>query len=220
MQSFSQQKQDTTILHVIETIAGNEYVGKIIKTDYDRITLLTEKGREIKIFAKYIKTMREVSLSNVNKSNFWFDNPQATKYFISGNGYGLKKGEGYYQNSWIILNQVAIGITNNFSITAGTVPLFTFGEGPSPIWFSPKLSIPLVKNKLNIGVSGLGAIVVGEKESSIGVLFGTATIGSRDKNISIGIGYGASGGETTPGPTVSISGMFRTFPTSYLLTEN
>ena len=130
MQSFPQQKQDTTILHVIETIDGNEYVGKIIKTDYGRFTLLTEKGREIKIFTKYIKTMREVSLSNLNKSNFWIDNPQATKYFISGNGYGLKKGEGYYQNSWIILSQVAIGITNNFSITAGTVPLFMFGEGP------------------------------------------------------------------------------------------
>ncbi|MEZ5070324.1 MAG: hypothetical protein R2751_04985 [Bacteroidales bacterium] len=33
------------------------------------------------------------------EGEYWFSNPHATRYFFGTNGYGLEKGEGYYQNT-------------------------------------------------------------------------------------------------------------------------
>ncbi|MDP2338653.1 MAG: hypothetical protein Q8N05_19830, partial [Bacteroidota bacterium] len=46
------------------------------------------------------------------------------------------------------------------------------------------------------------------------------TFGSKDKNLNIGLGWGFAGGEMAKNPTVNISGMIRTGPKGYLLTEN
>lgn len=217
---YSQQKQESENLYSIETENGDVYMGKIISQDDEKITILTESGKEIKIFSKYITSIEVVTITGIQNDGFYFDNPHSTKYFIAGTGYGLKNGEMYYQNSMILFNQVGLGLTDNLSITAGTIPLYLLGEVHTPIWFSPKLSFPLIEDKLNIGLSGLGAVMLGEESYSLGILFGTATIGKRDKNISIGLGYGSGGGESMPGPTITVSGMLRTGPSSFLITEN
>jgi len=58
---------------------------------------------------------------------------------------GLHKGEGYYQNIWVFWNQASFGVTENFSLGFGIIPLFLFGGEAgqySPIWVVPKLSYP------------------------------------------------------------------------------
>ena len=135
--SISQKFQDST-LYSIETSDGNEYIGKIISRDGDHITLLTDKLGEIKIFTRYIKSIKEISETSFKGGSYWFENPQATRYFWAPNGYGLKKGEAYYENVWIFFNQASVGITDNFSLGAGMVPAFIFSWAPTPVWITPK----------------------------------------------------------------------------------
>ena len=182
--------------------------------------MLTDKLGEIKIYTKYITSIKEVSEESIKEGSYWFENPQAARYFWAPNGYGLKKGEAYYQNVWILFNQVSVGVTDNFSVGAGIVPLFLFAGAPTPVWITPKFSIPVVKDKFNVGAGALAGAVIGESGASFGILYGSTTFGSKDKNLSIGLGYGFAGGEWASSPAINVSGMIRTGPRGYLLTEN
>ncbi len=133
---------------------------------------------------------------------------------------GLKKGEGYYQNIWVLFNQVSYGVTNYFSIGAGIVPVFLFGGGATPVWITPKFSIPVVKDKFNVGVGALVGTVIGEAETGFGLLYGLTTAGSRDMNITLGAGYGVSGSGWAKSPVISLSALARTGAKGYLMTEN
>jgi len=217
--SSSQVTQDTTLLRV-ETIDGNEYIGKIISIDAQSIVLNTDLLGVITLRKSSIKSMTPVYGSQIKEGVLWFENPQSTRYFWQPNGYGLKKGEAYYQNVWVFFNQVSYGVTDNFLIGAGMVPLFLFGGAPTPVWVTPKFSIPVVKDKLNLGVGGLVGTVIGESQSGFGLVYGTSTVGDRNTNMSLGVGYGYLSGNWANAPVITLSGMLRTGQRGYLLTEN
>ena len=144
--SSAQNNQDS-IKYRVETTDGNEYVGKIIERSADKIRIKTEKLGEISILNADVKKISEVS-SAIKKEDgtYWFDNPQATRYFWVPNGYSLKKGEGYYQNVWILGNQAIYGITNHLSGGIGVVPLFLFAGAATPAWITLRYSVPVVEN--------------------------------------------------------------------------
>lgn len=215
----SAQSQQDSIYH-IETRDGNEYFGKITFEDNEKIILKTEKLGEITLYKNEIVKLEMIDNRKINKGRYWTENPDAARYFWVPNGYGLKKGEGYYQNVWVFFNQVSYGITNNISIGAGIAPVFLFGGAPTPVWITPKVSFPVVKDKVNLGVGALFGTVIGEEESGFGLLYGMSTFGTRDKNLTVGVGWGFAGGEIGEKPTINLSGMIRTSRRWYLMTEN
>ncbi|NHE56725.1 hypothetical protein [Cyclobacterium plantarum] len=205
---------------LVQTKDGNEYLGTITSEDEIKITIRTQNLGDITIFRSDIVRISGMDTGRMVNGEFWFSNPQATRYYWLPNGYGLKKGESYYQNVWIFFNQVSTGITDNFSIGAGMVPLFLFAGSQTPVWITPKVSIPVVKDKFNLGAGALAGTVIGTDEGGFGMLYGLSTFGSRDKNLTIGLGWAFAGGSIANAPTVSVAGMIRTGPRGYFLTEN
>ena len=218
--SQAQQVQDTTALYRIQTLDGNEYIGNILEQNEEFILLRTNNIGEITIARKSIKSMVAVDSGQQVGDEFWLENPQATRYFWQPNGYGLKRGEGYYQNVWVFFNQASVGITDNISLGAGVVPLFLIEGTSTPAWITPKFSIPVVKNKFQLGAGALIGSVIGEDNAGFGIVYGIGTLGNRDRNASLGIGYGYAAGELAKNPTITLSGMYRTGKNGYLLTEN
>jgi hypothetical protein len=212
-------QQDTT-LYKIETRDGNEFIGRIVTQDQTTIVFQTEKFGEITINKSDVKSIIAILKGRSQDGSYWFENPQATRYFWQPNGYGLRKGESYYQNIWIFFNQVSVGVTDNFSIGLGIVPLFLFAGAPTPVWITPKFSIPIAADKFNLGAGALMGTVLGEEESGFGIAYGVSTFGSRDKNVSVGLGYGYAGGDWATSPTISLSAMIRTGERGYFITEN
>ncbi|MCF6357069.1 MAG: hypothetical protein L3J54_04615 [Draconibacterium sp.] len=204
----------------VETDDGNEFLGEIIKEDTVLIVLKTRTLGEITIYKSDIKTRKKVEVQQIKDGKFWFDNPQSTRYFWSPNGYGLKKGEGYYQNIWVLWNQVSYGLTDNFSVGGGVIPLFLFGGGPTPIFGTAKFSVPIVKNKVSIGGGAIAGTVLGEQETGFGILYGLSTFGTPDNNISLGLGYGFASGGWTTSPLLNVNAMFRITRRGYFITEN
>ena len=204
----------------IETRDGNEYVGNILETDSIAFKFKTANIGVISIFRTDIVRIKEIKQEQFKAGAFWFENLQSTRYFWAPNGYGLKKGEAYYQNMWIFYNQAGYGFSNYFSVGAGMVPLFLFGGAPTPIWITPKFSIPLSSNKVNLGLGVLAATVVGTSNASFGIAYGVSTFGSRDKNISLGVGYGYAGGSWAKSPIFMGSTMIRTGKKGYFMSEN
>jgi hypothetical protein len=220
--SYSQNEKDTTKLFRIESIDGNEYLGYIIEQNSSSIRLKTSNIGVITLLLKDIKKQVEVKKEEIKDGRIWYENLQSTRYFWAPNGYGLQKGEAYYQNLWIFYNQYGYGFTNNFSMGVGLMPLFFFNGSPFPIWFVPKFSIPIVQNKINLGFGILAAKVIGgfEGDISFGIAYGVSTFGSRDYNISLGAGYGYFGSEWAKRPLILVGTMLRTGKKGYLMTEN
>lgn len=213
------QTQQDSIKTRVETLDGNEYIGVIQEKSSDKIRLKTEKLGEITILTSDVKRISEVTQAIAKDGTYWLDNPQSTRYFWAPNGYNLKKREGYYQNVWVFFNQAVYGFTDHFSAGIGTIPLFLFGGASTPAWITLKYSVPVVKDKVNIGGGALLGTVIGEGGFG-GILYGISTFGSKDKNINIGIGYGFGGGEIASTPLINIGGIIRTGANGYLITEN
>jgi hypothetical protein len=216
---YAQTDLDTSIVR-IQTTDGNEFLGEIIKEDPLNILLKTKNLGEITISKSEIKSIEKVDIQQMKDGKLWFANPQATRYLWSPNGYGLKEGEGYYQNIWVLWNQVAYGISDNFSLGGGIIPLFLFGGAPTPVFITPKISVPVEKDKLNLGAGALIGTVLGEAETTFGIVYGLSTFGSRDNNVTIGMGYGFAAGEWAKSPMININGLFRVSSRGYFITEN
>ena len=215
----SAQQRDTTALFRVETRDGNEYFGRILEQNNDQLRLETEKLGIITIRMMEIVDIDFVNRKEIKDEKYWFENPQSTRHFWSPNGYGLKRGEGYYQNIWVLFNQVSVGITDHFSIGAGAVPLFLFAGTSTPAWLTPKFSIP-VQDNFSIGAGGLFGTVLGEQDTGFGIAYGLLTVGSRDQNMTLGMGYGYAGKTWATTPAISLSALIRTGARGYIVTEN
>ncbi|MFZ4543969.1 MAG: hypothetical protein ACOYOA_07965 [Saprospiraceae bacterium] len=237
---FAQEKPDkkeniSDKVH-IETTDGNDFVGKIIFEDTNIIKLSTEKLGDISI-KKVDISKREVYLETKKSGkDYWFPNSNSTRYLFAPNAYALKKGEGYYQNTWVFMNQVSYGFTDKFTVGLGTVPLFLFGSGIgnyTPMWITPKYTFGSQEKKNNaaVGVFYFFFPFAGISEDSplsAGIAYGTGTIGDRNNNLSFGLGYGfgrySENGQKKTSfakrPTLNLSGMYRVGKRSYIVSEN
>lgn len=221
--SFAQVEEPDSIAPkpyvYVETIKGDSFEGFLIEQSPKEIVLITEDGLEIRIDMIRVQSMEFERIKTINESHY---NLQASRYFFGPNALGMKRGEGYYQNNWIFLNQVSVGLSDRFTIGVGTVPLFIFGVGaPSPIWITPKFNMPIVPGKMSVAVGGLFGSVVGlDQNNTFGIGYGAFTIGDHDKNLNLSIGYGMADGEWSSTPTVSLSGMVRLSKKFYLISEN
>lgn len=201
--------------------SGEQFSGNIQSETDAKIVLKTKKFGILTLYWKDILSVKDIKPEDLTKEGMYFeDNLQSTRYFFGPNGLGLKQGEGYYQNVWIFFNQVSYGFTDNFSLSAGTVPLFLFAGAPTPVWIVPKVSIPIKKDVLSVGAGGLFGTVIGLEESTFGIAFGTFTVGNKNHNASLSVGYGMLQGDWSSAPVVTFSGMTRVSKKTYLITEN
>lgn len=157
----------------------------------------------------------------------WPLNRNAHRNLVGASGYGLKKGDYFYQNYWLGFNQFGYGVTDNFSIN-GAVELFSlFADISKEQYYtpgfilSPKFSIPVNPNKVNLSIGGLIAEVPDTDDFlDLGVLFGQITIGNMDRNFSLGLGFGFSEGAFVAEPSVTLAGNWRISKSLSLITEN
>jgi len=204
----------------VETVEGNAFFGYMVSQDDQSVILNVESVGEITIPRKNIRSMNRIDPDRIKNGAYWYENPQATRYFFAPNAIGLPKGRGYYQNTWILFNNVNYGISDHFSLGGGVVPLFLFGSPATPIWILPKVSIPVSNDRFHLGAGAMIGGLIGSETESLGILYGVGTLGDRDMNMTVGIGYGYAGDEISRTPLINISGMVRVSRRLYLLTEN
>ncbi len=216
------QVDPDTVRYQIITNNGNKYSGEILSSDSSHLKIRTSELGEITILKKNVKTIHAATRENQHREYQTRDHPQNTRYFFSPNGYGLKKNQGYYQNVWVMVSNFAYGLSDNFSVGGGLVPMFLFAGAPTPVWVTAKMSFPVEKNKINVGAGALIGTVLTSEEGNhgFGMLFGIATLGSKQKNISLGIGYGYAGGHWANSPLINLNAMIRIGKKGYFITEN
>ncbi|TAH20764.1 MAG: hypothetical protein EAZ08_05120 [Cytophagales bacterium] len=214
-------ESDSTTFWRIVTADENEYIGQILSVDSIKMRLKTQKIGVITLQTREIRKITKIENPILIDGEVREENNQVMRYFLFSNGYAVRKGETYYQNIWVLFNQITMGLGDHINLSIGTMPLFFFGGTPSPVWANLKASFPIKKDKLSIGGGVLAGSVVGAESGLIGLGYGNITIGSRSKNLTFGVGYGfssRSGSSTLP--LFSLSGMVQIGKRSYLITEN
>lgn len=210
---------DTT-LYRVETTDGNVFIGRLVAENDREVQLATERLGTITIARADIERMAAIDPDRLRGGAYWFDNPQSTRYFFAPNAIGLPRGRGYYQNTWIFLNNVNVGVTRNISLGAGTVPIFLFGASALPFWLLPKVSVSTPADNVHFAAGAVLGGILGEDSGGAGLVYGVTTLGTRDRNLSIGLGYGYAGSEWSSTPALTVSGMLRIGRTLYLISEN
>ena len=213
------QSADSVNIYYVRTTAYRNYVGPIIRQDSSAIVLKTKRSDSLEIRRSLINHMERIDPARFKRGKYWPDYPQTSRYFWLPNGYGLNRGEGYYQNIYGLVNQVSLGITDYFSVATGCLPLWFGKFGQQTFWLAPEFSVPAVKNKLCVSGS---LLILGEfdnRNSALEVPYGSFTLGPKNFNLSLGLGFAHSHNGWTRKPVITMSGMFRVIPAISLIAE-
>ncbi|MCP3930820.1 MAG: hypothetical protein GY705_17165 [Bacteroidetes bacterium] len=199
----------------IKTQDGNKFYGEVIERNTENIVIETSSVGKITVSVREVRQVKIISKEQIKKGKYWFENPNATRNYFGPTAIPMRKGEGYYQNFYIVFNGVNYGVTDNVTIGMAAVPLTWFSGGFN-LGLTGKAAFPIDEN-LYVGA---GAIVGAVQDAGIsGIGFGVATYGTRDNNLTAGLGYAFSN-EGTSRPILTLSGMLRVGRRFGLVTEN
>jgi hypothetical protein len=206
---------DSTKIYKIELKDGSIFIGNILQQDSVNLVLRTSSIPKIEIPVSKIKSIDEVHKSNLKHGSYWYPNPPATRYFYGPSAFNLKKGEGEYHASNVVIFPIVsidMGITDNISIGGGGGLV-----GREPIFFiNPKVGFK-ISEKFHAGGSVLFARMAGP---ALGSIFGTVTYGTVDHNITSSLGWGYIEGEFSQKPIIVLSGLTRVSERVALVTDN
>ena len=219
---FSQKRSKKKLIRV-EVKDGTVLTG-FIKRQNDKYLVLTSKTiGEIKVYKKNIRSIEYVTDSKKNvlpkKKRRHIDN--RAKYFTSSSAYNLKKGQGYFSNTWILFNDVNYGLTDNFSVGGGIVPSFLFGGESTPVWLTTKFSLPIIKNRFNVSAGLAAWTLLGGYDDYTSALVAniTATVGNPENNGSLSVYYifNRYGGTS---PIFNLKGKFKITNRTFFMGES
>ncbi|MCH8546379.1 MAG: hypothetical protein LAT54_06570 [Cryomorphaceae bacterium] len=223
------QFNDTTKVYRVELNDGSVFFGTIIARDTEKLVLKTKVMPRVELSHRDIKRMTEVKTTEYKKGKYWFANPHTSRYLYSPSGFNLKKGEGYYQNTNLILNSFNVGVTDNITVGGGielisTFVTLAFGEF-QPIFFLTTKASVKIEDNLHIGG---GALYVNmpfyeynqTSRTGSGIAYGIATYGNPDHNITAGLGWGFVQSEFSESPIITISGTSRFSERFAFISEN
>ncbi len=181
--AFAQPSSD---LKIVKMTNGVEHIGTIISDDGREMLFETTTVGKI-----YIKKTLIKSISNYSKEDFSIvndeivrANPFSTRYSFTTNALPIKKKDNYYMlNLWG--PEFHIAVADNFNVGVMTTWI------GSPLALATKYSIKTKNPKLNFSVGeiiGNGGYI--DPSAFISLSFGNVTFGDRDKNLTLGVGYG------------------------------
>ena len=139
---------------------------------------------------------------------YWHQNPSATHYLYGSTGYSLKKGQIEMQNIWVVFNSLKYGVTDNLTLGVGFEVLNLVFNNIRSIGFglTAKYAFPIRPEQFNVSAN---AMYLNYEDTQIGILYGANTVGDRNTNATIGLGFIVSNGDVDTRPLINIAGMAR-----------
>lgn len=205
---------------LVETKDGSVYQGIFLGQDELGIRLRTQSAGDIIIPNDKVKRTRILDERNYKNGQYWFENPNSTRYFFAPSAFSLREGEAYYQNTYVVINSFNVGVTNNFTIGGGFELISTFTGEPT-FFITPKYTFPVAdKWRAGGGVLYLTTTIADSDFSGMGIGYGVVTYGNTDNNATLGLGYGFVNDEFADRPVLTLSGMTRVSRKLGLVTEN
>ncbi len=224
-------KKTTEELYEISTINGDKYTGYINRMDDTNIIIDIKEAGLLTLKREYIKSIKKVYPNSKNNNETHL--PQ--KYLYDKSAFPLGKGNFYYANTMLMINDFVYGITDHLTAESNInfYSLFDGGFEDVGMSFSMNYSSHLIKNKLTF-LGGVRYSRLFRKryyydynrhrryyQKNILALSGILTLGDKSNNLSLGFIYPFTDNEygIESAKLINFSGMVKVTNSTSLMLE-
>ncbi len=165
----------------ITTSDGSTFQGQVLREN-DKKIVLKHKVGIFSIYKNEIKKMKPYDPAD--KTSLWFSNPNENRMFVMPTARMLEAGEGYYQNMYVLISSMSIGITDFITASMGVSMIPAIGLDNQLLFGSLKAGTELAE-KFH-GAAGVTFLNVENEQSTFS--YGMLTYGSPDYQLSVGYG--------------------------------
>lgn len=204
----------------ITTMDWDVIRGTIIGQEDHAFVVETYGGIEMTIPFSEVREMVEIDgprqksrrTQGVPNDKAWFPNQHGYTYLFSGNYLPIPKQSGFIKNTYLTTNTMRFSFSERVSLGAGFEAISTVLLNPA-VMIAPKVNIRLGDNwYAGLTVAYAGILYTWLDQTS-GSGFGIAqlgtTVGTTERNFTVGTGWTLIGGELASAPFVSLGGMVR-----------
>jgi hypothetical protein len=162
---------------------GSVLVGRIVADQGATLTVQTQAGLTVTLQRDQVVSITERS-GRVVDGQVWPQDPHATRLFFAPTARAVPRGEGYFGVYELFLPFVSYGVTDRFTISAGT-PIIPDYIGQI-FYFAPKYEFMRAPGA-SAAVGVLAFIAPKEElDGSAGLVYGVGTFGSPDGAVTVG----------------------------------
>lgn len=210
------QRSNISSILIVEAGKNYEFVLNSGKHVIGVVSTQTEQAIQLYVDGVGLITLNTINIVSVELPTNGILSPRfdhGSRYLFAPSAIPLRKGEGYYQNIFLLMNGFNYGITDHVSIGGGVIVPFAF-------YGNLKLGYKVAKN-VHVAAGAFGCATFLGFKYGIGCGFGSITLGNRWTNATLTAGMGVtSEGNFTRRPMINLSGMARITDNISLVTEN
>ncbi|MGY3091181.1 hypothetical protein ACVWYF_004247 [Hymenobacter sp. UYAg731] len=208
----------------VETTKGTTFTGSLVGLSLNGLEFESTELGHISLQRDQVRRAELQGPLNAGLKPGYYDIGNGNRLFFAPTGRGLRRGENSLQTVNLFLLGANFGITDNFSMGGYITLIPGLGLGNQFLVLTPKVSFP-VSEKLHVGAGALYLRIPDfdgllNRSYGAGILYGAATYGSADDNVTLGLGYGFFEGEIGSTPIVEIGGQKRISRRISLISEN
>jgi hypothetical protein len=211
-------------MYAIRLRDGTTVLGRAADANADPLVVTTAHGT-LRIPRADIAQVTPVAEGSMQNGEYWPPSPNETRLLFAPTGRLLRKGEGYFSNTYLFFQHVAGGMTNNFTMGGG-MSLFPSDDLTQNVFYlTPKLGV-YNSERTNVAVGVLAGYLPdmddydGDGGDSFGIVYGVSTFGSPDGHVTVGTGLGYANGDLGEDPMFMVGGEKRVARRASLVTEN
>ncbi len=167
---------------------GQVLVGKVVRHDTDGVVLEVSGGSRLTLPAEAVERVDEERDARVTKGGqVRFADRGRTRYFFGNSALMLRGGEGFFSQRELFLTMVSLGVTDHVTVSVGSVlPLFAVDERFIHVAGGLKVG-GSVSERFHLAV-GVEAAVLPIAPSTFGLVYGAATYGTADAQLTLSAG--------------------------------
>ena len=211
---------DKNSMQILTLTDGSTILGRITEIRAKEVVFKTDVG-DMTVPRTKISKLELVPARLIKKAKYWFENPNTTRLYFGPTARMLKKGDGYFSDYYLFFPSIAYGITDNFTFGAGMSIFPGLNINEQVFYFTPKIGLKASPNT-NFAA---GALIIAlpeddNKSTLVGILYGVATFGSPDADLTVGLGYGFVEDQLAEKPMIMIGGEKRISRRVSFVSEN
>ncbi len=213
---------DTSLHHEVRTRDGSRFVGRVVSVSPDSIGMVLRSG-PVTLARGQVREVRQFGAASLHNGEYWAENPNPTRLLFSATAYSLRRGSGYYWNSWILLHGFAVGVTDRLTLGGGFSLVPGIGIENNFFFVTHKLTLTGGTGP-QVAVGALAGFFPGIGSNgdggSLGILYGVSSLGTRENNLSLGLGWGYVESNIADRPVIMVGGQARVSRRLALISEN
>jgi hypothetical protein len=205
---------------------GQELRGVVVRRDERVVVVELAQGERLELPARLVKSVDVEQNAKVRANGeIWFQDPNRTRYLYAPSAMMLRKGEGYFSQKELLFTSVNYGLTDFLTVQAGAVLPAWLVDGGFNFIGGFKVGGE-VADRIHLAAGAQALVLPGASLGTVGILFGTATYGTPDAHLSLGLGTpfifsnGSGSNAFARDVLVAVSGNLRLTRQVALVTEN